>query len=100
MMTTRARVLTALVITCACAGFSALWGQQALQRPKLVVMISIDQMRFDYLTRFPRLYKGGLRTLLDRGAIFSHANYRHASSETGPGHSVLLSGRHLSLIHI
>ena len=94
MMTTRARVLTALVITC--AGFSALWGRQAPQRPKLVVMISIDQMRFDYLTRFPRLYKGGLRTLLDRGAIFSHANYRHASSETGPGHSVLLSGRHPS----
>ena len=93
-MTTRARVLTALVITC--AGLSALWGRQAPQRPKLVVMISIDQMRFDYLTRFPRLYKGGLRTLLDRGAIFSHANYRHASSETGPGHSVLLSGRHPS----
>lgn len=93
-MTTRARVLTALVITC--AGLSALWGRQAPQRPKLVVMISIDQMRFDYLTRFPRLYKGGLRTLLDRGAIFSHANYRHAASETGPGHSVLLSGRHPS----
>jgi predicted AlkP superfamily pyrophosphatase or phosphodiesterase len=78
------------------AGFSAVWGRQAPQRPKLVVMISIDQMRFDYLTRFARLYTGGLRTLGDRGATFTNANYRHASTETGPGHSVLLSGRHPS----
>ena len=53
-------------------------------------------MRFDYLTRFDALYKGGLRTLLDRGAVFTNANYRHAATETGPGHSVLLSGRHPS----
>jgi predicted AlkP superfamily pyrophosphatase or phosphodiesterase len=93
-MHARARFLTTLAI--AFAGFSALWGQQAPQRPKLVVMISIDQMRFDYLTRFSHLYKGGLRTLAERGATFSNANYRHASNETGPGHSVLLSGRHPS----
>lgn len=93
-MHTRARFLTTLVITF--VGFSALWGQQPPQRPKLVVMLSIDQMRFDYLTRFSHLYKGGLRTLGERGAIFSNANYRHASTETGPGHSVLLSGRHPS----
>lgn len=59
-------------------------------------MLAIDQMRFDYLTRFESLYKGGLRTLLDRGAVFINANYRHAATETGPGHSVLLSGRHPS----
>jgi Type I phosphodiesterase / nucleotide pyrophosphatase len=34
--------------------------------------------------------------LLDRGAVFTNANYRHAATETGPGHSVLLSGRHPS----
>ena len=65
-------------------------------RPKLVLVLSIDQMRFDYLTRFAPLYKGGLKTLLDRGAVFTDANYRHASTETGPGHSVILSGRHPS----
>jgi hypothetical protein len=40
-MHTRARFLTALVITF--VGFSALWGQQPPQRPRLVVMLSIDQ---------------------------------------------------------
>jgi predicted AlkP superfamily pyrophosphatase or phosphodiesterase len=53
-------------------------------------------MRFDYLTRFDPLYKGGLRTLLDRGAVFANANYRHSANETGPGHSVILTGRHPS----
>ncbi|MET0151676.1 MAG: alkaline phosphatase family protein, partial [Candidatus Binatia bacterium] len=53
-------------------------------------------MRFDYLTRFSPLYEGGLRLLLDRGAVFSNANYRHSPTETGPGHSVILSGAHPS----
>src|SRR5215813_12109454 len=65
-------------------------------QPKLVLVLSIDQMRFDYLTRFAPLYKGGLKMLLDRGAVFTEANYRHSATETGPGHSVILSGRHPS----
>src|SRR5262245_23896275 len=71
------------------------FGQNA-PKPKLVLVLSIDQLRFDYLTRFGPLYKGGLRLLLDKGAVFTNANYRHASTETGPGHSVILSGRHPS----
>jgi hypothetical protein len=65
-------------------------------RPKLLLVLSVDQMRFDYLTRFDDLYKGGLRRLLDQGAVFTNASYRHANTETGPGHSVILSGRHAS----
>jgi predicted AlkP superfamily pyrophosphatase or phosphodiesterase len=71
-------------------------GQNLPIKPKLVLVLSIDQMRFDYLTRFAPLYKGGLRLLLDRGAVFTNANYRHSATETGPGHSVILSGRHPS----
>src|SRR5687767_10261198 len=68
----------------------------APNRPRLILVLSIDQMRFDYLTRFAPLYKGGLKTLLDRGAVFTDANYRHSATETGPGHSVILTGRHPS----
>jgi len=53
-------------------------------------------MRYDYLTRFRPLFQGGFKTLLDRGAVFSQAFYRHSNSETGPGHSVILTGRHAS----
>ena len=68
----------------------------AVAAPRLVLVLAIDQMRHDYLTRFEPLYKGGLRALIDRGAVFTNASYRHAATETGPGHSVLLSGRHPS----
>ena len=66
---------------------------RAAGTPRLVLFISVDQMRYDYLTRFAPLYRGGFKTILDRGAIFSNALYRHANTETGPGHSVQLSGR-------
>jgi len=61
--------------------------------PRLVVVVSVDQMRYDYLVRFKPLFTGGFKTLIDRGAVFSNARYRHANCETGPGHSVILSGR-------
>ena len=72
------------------------WGQAPSRDVKLVLVISVDQMRFDYLTRFASLYKGGLRRLLNRGAVFSKAMVHHANTDTGPGHSVILSGRHPS----
>jgi predicted AlkP superfamily pyrophosphatase or phosphodiesterase len=85
-----------LACALACVWFAAVAGQQPSVRPKLVLVLSIDQMRIDYLSRFAPLYRGGLKTLTERGAVFNNARYRHASTETGPGHSVLLSGRHPS----
>jgi arylsulfatase A-like enzyme len=92
-MNRRTRLVTACALACAC--LVTVNGQQP-PAPKLILVLSIDQMRFDYLTRFAPLYTGGLKTLRERGAVFSNARYRHSASETGPGHSVLLSGRHPS----
>ena len=50
-------------------------------------------MRADYLDRYLPLYTAGLKRLATLGAVFTNARYRHACTETGPGHSVLLSGR-------
>lgn len=65
----------------------------ATAKPRLVVVVSVDQMRADYLTRFGSLYKAGLKELNETGAVFTNARYRHANCETGPGHSVIVSGR-------
>ena len=65
----------------------------ASARPRLVVVVSVDQMRADYLERFRPLFTSGLKAIAERGAVFTNAHYRHACTETGPGHSVLLSGR-------
>jgi predicted AlkP superfamily pyrophosphatase or phosphodiesterase len=89
------------VVLVALAGAAIAAGSQApaqpaaplALRPRLVLALSVDQMRYDYLTRFAPLYTGGLKALREKGAVFTSARYRHACTETGPGHSVLLSGR-------
>ena len=66
----------------------------AAERPRLVLVVSVDQMRYDYLTRFRPLFEGGFKTLWERGAVFANAHYDYANTETGPGHSAILTGRH------
>jgi arylsulfatase A-like enzyme len=84
-----------VALLCTSAGTSLpIRGQGQREVPRLVLVISVDQMRFDYLVRFGPLYKGGFRRLLDQGAIFRKAMVRHANTDTGPGHAVILSGRH------
>jgi len=61
-------------------------------QPKLVVALTIDQFRYDYLTRFRDDYTGGLRRLLERGAVFTQARYQHFPSVTAIGHSTYLTG--------
>jgi hypothetical protein len=61
-------------------------------RPKLVLAVAIDQFRYDYLTRFRSEYTGGLRRLLDQGAVFTQARFQHFPSVTAIGHSTYLSG--------
>jgi hypothetical protein len=60
--------------------------------PKLVLGIVIDQFRYDYLTRFRSEYTGGLKRLLDHGAVFTNAFYQHVPTVTAVGHSTFLSG--------
>lgn len=62
-------------------------------RPTLVVLITIDQFRADYLTRWRGQLRGGLARLVRGGAVFTDAHQDHAITETAPGHATLLSGR-------
>jgi len=72
----------------------------ATPRPRLVVVISIDQFRADYLTRFDDLYLpprsdgkvGGFRYLQTRGAWYPDCRYAHHRTVTGAGHAILGSG--------
>jgi predicted AlkP superfamily pyrophosphatase or phosphodiesterase len=64
------------------------------QTPKLVVFVTVDAMRPDYLTRFAQQLTGGLGRLYNGGAVFTNGFQDHAITETAPGHSVMLSGRY------
>ena len=74
---------------------TATYPQIEVPRPKLVVVIAIDQFRSDYLQRFQRYFKeGGFNLLLRRGASFTQAHYEHGVTQTCPGHAVILTGSH------
>src|SRR6266496_205486 len=66
-------------------------------RPKLIVIIVIDQFRGDYLERYRDQFgEGGFRLFLDHGAYFSDCNYDYANTRTAPGHATLLTGTYSS----
>ncbi|HKM48610.1 MAG TPA: alkaline phosphatase family protein [Terriglobales bacterium] len=66
-------------------------------RPKLVVVIVIDQFRGDYLERYRDQFgDGGFRAFLDRGAYFTDCNYDYANTRTAPGHATLFTGSYTS----
>ena len=62
--------------------------------PRLAVIIVVDQLRSDYLTRFAELYQGGFKSLLENGANFTNSAYRHASTYTAAGHASVSTGLH------
>src|SRR5438876_898944 len=74
--------------------FAALSGRTtpAPSRPKLVVVITVDQLRPDYLNRWKAQLTGGLGQLMTEGAVFTDGYQDHAVTETAPGHSAILSG--------
>lgn len=71
-----------------------------IRPPKLVVAISIDQFRADYLPRYYPYFLpaksggkvGGFRFLTETGAWYKDAHHNHLPTATGPGHATLLSG--------
>src|SRR5436309_14708679 len=81
-------ILASLLISAVPRGAEA-----APARPKLVVAILVDQLRYDYLERFHDLYgEGGFRMLTDHGAFITFARYDYIPTITGPGHASFFSG--------
>ncbi|WP_460982800.1 alkaline phosphatase PafA [Spirosoma fluminis] len=64
-----------------------------IARPKLVVGIVVDQMRYDYLYRYYDKYTtGGFRRLMDGGFNARNNHYHYAATYTGPGHAAIYTG--------
>ena len=61
-------------------------------RPKLVVLVVVDQMRADYLTRYASLYEKGFKRLTTEGAWFQNAAYPYMSTLTCVGHTTIATG--------
>ncbi|MDJ0879180.1 MAG: alkaline phosphatase family protein [Halieaceae bacterium] len=79
------------------AGGSAAAAATPADRPKLILQITVDQLRGDLPTRFyDRLGEGGFRYLWEQGVVYTNAHHAHANTETIVGHTTLSTGAHPS----
>jgi predicted AlkP superfamily pyrophosphatase or phosphodiesterase len=66
---------------------------QAVDKPRLAVLVVIDQFRGDYLKRWGELFeKDGFQRLMTEGAWFTNCHYPYANTVTGVGHATLATG--------
>ena len=63
------------------------------QKPTLVVGIVVDQMRFDYLTKYANRYsEHGFKKLLNQGFSLTNAHFNHLGTYTAVGHASVYTG--------
>lgn len=63
------------------------------ERPKLVVGIVVDQMRYDYLTRFYNKFgDDGFKRMINEGFNCKNNQYNYVPTKTGPGHASIFTG--------
>ncbi|MCF7561193.1 alkaline phosphatase family protein [Sabulilitoribacter multivorans] len=65
----------------------------SVDKPRLVVGIVVDQMRYDYLTRFYNKYgDGGFKRMVNEGFNCKNNHYNYIPTKTGPGHASIFTG--------
>lgn len=88
-----AALAAAPLITVAQKNKTAATPASTLPRPKLVVGIVVDQMRWDYLYRYNDRYQtGGFKRMLNEGFTCENTHIDYLPTETGPGHSCIYTG--------
>ena len=69
------------------------FSETTIKKPKLVIGIVIDQMRYDYLTRFADRYgKDGFNRILKNGFSLENAHYNFTPTYTAVGHASIYAG--------
>lgn len=69
------------------------YAQAYVGKPKLIVIMVIDQFRGDYLNRDRDEFKGrGFRLFMDEGAWFTDCYFDYANTKTAPGHATIGTG--------
>ena len=85
--------LFSILISCFLLHGLMLSASAADKNPKLVLQITVDQLRGDLPGRYAdRLTQGGFRHLMEKGTWYTDAHYQHANTETAVGHASLATG--------
>ncbi|MBG6131134.1 putative AlkP superfamily pyrophosphatase or phosphodiesterase [Aquimarina sp. EL_43] len=87
------RVFLILLVTLCCMPCRAQEGVRINSSPKLVVGIVVDQMRYDYLTRFyNRFGDRGFKRMINEGFNCKNNHFNYVPTYTGPGHASVYTG--------
>ena len=66
---------------------------KAQEKPKLVLGIVVDQMRYDYVYRFWNQFgDNGFKKLVNEGYFLRNTHYNYTPTYTGPGHASIFTG--------
>jgi len=85
-----------LMIGCCLVNITA-YAQSGHKTPKLILQITVDQLRGDLPTRYyDRLGEGGFKYFWESGVVYRNAHHAHANNETIVGHTTLATGAHPS----
>ena len=86
-------ILPTIVASLVVGALPAYAASATVTPPKLLVVIVIDGLPTEQLTRYRDQFgQGGLRRLLDEGTSFSNAHQAHGSTVTAVGHAAIMSG--------
>lgn len=67
-------------------------------KPKLVVAIIVDQMRYDYIHRYWDKYTAsGFKRLINEGTFCKNTNLNYLFTQTGVGHASIFTGTYPSI---
>jgi predicted AlkP superfamily pyrophosphatase or phosphodiesterase len=85
--------LVFLLLTSACASSQSRNNGREVPRPKLVVGVVVDQLRYDYLYRYYHQYtEGGFKRLMNTGFNCRNHHYDYAPTVTAAGHAAVFTG--------
>ncbi len=87
------RNLTLQIAAVASLGFASTTVAAEPTPPKLIVAISVDQFSANLFDEWRGQFTSGLKRL-SGGVVYTSGYQTHAATETCPGHSTLLTGKH------
>jgi predicted AlkP superfamily pyrophosphatase or phosphodiesterase len=97
MMQNKMITFMASLVILTIAGYQGTVVAQDGSGVRLVLQITVDGLRADLLNRYRAGFgKDGFSYLMDKGTVFTNAQYQHANTETIVGHATLATGAHPS----
>ena len=81
-----------VLVLLALMGLTSVSAASEGKRPKLIVGIVVDQMKWDYLQRYSDKWQGGFQRLLSAGFSYDNTYLCYVPTVTGVGHASIFTG--------